>query len=79
MHVHSPIFQVKFIEKKIGPITLIVWVLGGLKKMQKKGRKIVINLFNKSVTHIPTFIVQGLFTNIVFRSVALVTKGFLLF
>ena len=39
MHVHSPIFQGQFKEKKIRPITLIVWVLGGLKKCLKMGQK----------------------------------------
>ena len=37
MHVHSPIFQGQLKEKKIRPITLIVWVLGRVKKMPKKG------------------------------------------
>ena len=37
MHVHSPIFQGQLREKKIRPITLIVWVLGRVKKMPKKG------------------------------------------
>ena len=34
MHDHSPIFQGQLKEKKIRPITLIVWVLGRVKKMQ---------------------------------------------
>ena len=37
IHVHSPIFQGQLKETKIRPITLIVWVLGRVKKMSKKG------------------------------------------
>ena len=79
MHVHSPIFQGQLKEKKIRPITLIVWVLEGLKKCLKKGQKIEKNIFfvlikYHSLTHVSTCIFQGLFKNIVFRSVALVTK-----
>ena len=52
--------------------------------MQKKGKKNVKNIFfvkNKyqSVTNISTYIFQGLFKNIVFRSVALVKKSYGLF
>jgi len=56
MHVYSPIFQGQLIEKN-GPITFIVW--------KKK-------FYNKyqDVTHVSTSIFQGLFKNIVFRSVA---------
>ena len=78
MHVNSPIFQGQLIEK-IRLITFIVWVLG---RVEKKGQKIgkinVKNIFfqNKyeSVTHVSTSIFLGLFTNIDFRSVALVMK-----
>ena len=37
MHVHSPIFHGQLKEKKIRPITLIVWVLERAEKMPKKG------------------------------------------
>ena len=37
MHVHSPIFQGQLIEKKNIPITLMVWALGRVEKMPKKG------------------------------------------
>ena len=45
--------------------------------MPKKGKKKILFFVLKkyqSVTHISTYIFQGLFKNIVFRSVALVTK-----
>ena len=61
--------------------TLIVhsWVLGRVEKMPKKGLEklekyfFVLNKY-ESVTHVSTLIFQGLFKDIVFRSVALVTK-----
>jgi len=34
---YSPIFRVQFIEKKLRPITLIVWVLGRVENNAKKG------------------------------------------
>ena len=55
--------------KKIKPITLLVWVLGRVEKMTKY----------QSVTHVSTYIFQGLFKNIVFRFIALVTKSYGLF
>ena len=36
---NSSIFQGQLNEKKIEPITLIVWVQGGVEKMPKKGQK----------------------------------------
>ena len=59
-------------EKKFKPINLIVWVPGRVEKMKKN----IIFVLNKyqSVTHVSTCICQALFKNIVFRSVALVTK-----
>ena len=66
--------------KKIRQITLIVWVLRRVKKMPKKVKKNEENFFcfvlNKyhSVTHVSASIFQGLFKNIVLRSVALVIK-----
>ena len=79
MHVHSPIFHGQLKEKKIRPITSIVWVLGRVEKMPKKGKKNEKKIFfvsNKyeSVAHVSTCIFQGLFKYIVFRSVASVTK-----
>ena len=56
--------QVK--EKKIRPITLIVWVLGRVENMQikgsKKGKKKLVFVLNKyqSVTHVSTCIFQEL-------------------
>ena len=67
MHVHSPICQGLLIEK-IRPIILIVWVLGRIKKKRQK-----------RVTHVSISIFQGLFKNIVFRSVTLVKKSYGLF
>ena len=61
--------------KNIRPITLIVWVLGRIKKMPKKGskneKKYFLFVLNKyqSVPHVSTSIFKDLF-----RSVALVTK-----
>ena len=54
----------------------MVWVLGRLKKRQKRSEKLFYYVFNKyeSVTHVSISIFQGLFKNIVFRYVALVTK-----
>ena len=50
--------------------------MGGLKKAPKKGqkneKKFVLNKY-ESVTHVSIFNFQGLFRNIVFRYVALVT------
>ena len=48
MHVHSPTCQCQVIEKKIIPLTLIVWVQGrveknGKKKSQKNEKKIFFN------------------------------------
>ena len=62
MHVHSPIFHGQLTGKKIRPITLIVWVLGCLKKGKKIKNKIIFVL-NKyqNVTHASTFIFQVLF------------------
>jgi len=80
MHVYSPIVYGHLKEKK-RPKTLIVWVLGRVeKKIPKKSQKLkkyffVLNKF-QSVTHVSTCNFQGLFKNIVFRSVALVTKKF---
>jgi len=47
-----------------------------LKKVKKIKKKKTIFVLNKyqTVTHVSTCIFQGLFKNIVFRSVALVTK-----
>ena len=40
MHVHSPISHGNLTEKKIRPITVIVWVVGiWWKKCLKKGKK----------------------------------------
>ena len=80
MHLYSPIFQGQLIEKKIRSITFRVWVLGKVDKKYlkkvKKMLKIFFFVFNKyqSVTHVSTPIFQGLFKNIVFRSVAVVIK-----
>ena len=62
MYVHSPIFQGQLIEKN--------WKKG------QKNVKIFFFVLKKyqSVTHVSTFIFQGIFKNIVFRSVALVIK-----
>ena len=67
-------------EKKIRPITIISFGARQGEKMCEKGKKRKKKLFfvlNKyqSVTHVFTCIIQGLFKNIVFRSVALVTKS----
>ena len=71
MHVHSPIFQGQL---KFRPITLIVWVL---RRVEKNAKKIffvfVLNKY-QSVTHVSTSIFQGLFKNIVFRSVVVTKK-----
>ena len=77
MHVHSPIFRGQLKEKKIRPITSIVWVL---ERMEKNYKNIffVLNKY-QSVTHVSTCIFTGLFKNIVFRCVALVTKNYGLF
>ena len=78
MHDHSPIFQGQLIEKKIRSITFIVWVLERVEKNALKKVKKMLKIFffvqNKyqSVTHVSTLIFQGLFKNIVFRSVTLV-------
>ena len=37
MHVHRPIFHGQLKGRKMRPKTLIVWVLGRVKKMPKKG------------------------------------------
>ena len=81
MHVHSPIFQGQFKKNKIRLITLIVWVLGRVKKMPKKGKKMkkifffVLNKY-QSVLCDTCFYVHfsRAFKKIVFRSVALITK-----
>ena len=39
MHVHSPIFKGQLIVKQLKSITFIVWVLGRVEKMPKKGQK----------------------------------------
>ena len=71
--------------KKIRQITLIVWVLRRVKKMPKKVKKNEENFFcfvlNKyhSVTHVSASIFQGLFKNLVFRSVACHKKGMVYF
>ena len=79
MHVYSPVFQGQLIEKKITSITFIVWVLGRVEKMPKKKSKNVKNIFFclKQISKCDTCFYahfQGLFKNIVFRSVALVIK-----
>ena len=76
IHVHCPIFQDKLTGKKLRPITLRVWALGIEKNCLKKGKKKYFFSFKKSqsVTHVSTCIFQGLFKNIVFRSVSVVTK-----
>ena len=74
MHLHSPFFQGQLIEKKIRSITFIVWVLERVKKMPKKFKKFFFWNKYQSVTHVSTSNFQGLFKNIVFRSVALVIK-----
>ena len=57
MHVHSPIILGQ-LKKKIGPITIIVWVLGRVEKMPKNGvknnEKNIFFILNKyqDVTHI---------------------------
>ena len=75
IHVHGPIFHFQ-LKKKIRPITLIVSVLGRVKKCLKKGQKNEKNILfflNKyqNVTYVSTCILQGHFKNIVFSSVAL--------
>ena len=71
MHGYSPIFQAQLKEKN-RPITLKVWVLGRIAKMPKKGSKIFFVL-NKHQC-VSTCIFHGLFENLVFRSLALVTN-----
>ena len=77
MHVHSPIFQGQLIEKKYTNNFNDLGAREGWKKCLKKGKKLrkksVLNK-SQSVTHVSTCIFKGLFKNIVFRSVALVTK-----
>ena len=68
MHVHSPTCQCQVIEKKIIPLTLIVWVQGRVEKTAKKRvRKMKKKFFltkYESVTHVSILIFQGLFKNI---------------
>ena len=66
-------------KKKIKLIIFIVWFLRRIDKMPKKGSwkwKKYFFVLNKyhSVTHVSTWIFQGLFKYIVFGPVALVTK-----
>ena len=72
-------FKASLLKKKIRPITLIVLALGKVEKrqQQKKGNKMYfLFCFLKQISwHVSTFIFQGLFKNIIFRSVALVTKN----
>ena len=58
-------------KTKIRPIALIVWVLGRVKRWLKIRKKNIFFVLNKyqNVTHVSTCIFQ-----VVFRSVALVTK-----
>ena len=58
-HVHSRIFQGQLI-KKIRPITLIVWVLGRVKRWLKIRKKNIFFVLNKyqNVTHVSTCIFQ---------------------
>ena len=74
----AQICKVSSLKKKIRLITLIVWMQGRVEKKAKKCEKYYCFAFIKcqSVTHVSTSIFQGLFRNIVFRSVALITKKF---
>ena len=47
MHIQSAIFQGQLREKKVRPITFIVWVLGRVEKMPKKRVKNEIFVLNK--------------------------------
>ena len=78
MHVRCQIFQNSL--KKIRRITLTVWVLERVeRKAKQKGKKckhlfFVLNKY-QDMAHVSTSIFQGLFKNIVFRSVASVIKS----
>ena len=67
-------------KKKIRPLSLIVWVLGRVEKMPKKVQKNVKSNFcfvldkYPDVTHVYTYVFQGIFKTVVFRSGALVIK-----
>jgi len=52
MHIHSPICHGQ-LKEKIRPITLILWVLGRVKKMPKKG--LFKNLVYRSVALVAKF------------------------
>ena len=67
MHVNSPIFQGLHNEKKIRPITLIVWVLGRDKKMNFFCFKLISKCDTCFFVHVSTAFQK-------YRSVALVTK-----
>ena len=73
MPVHSQLID------KNRPITLIVWALVRVEKTTKKGQKCKKKFFvaNKyqDVTHVSTFIFQGLFENIVFRILFIKSLG----
>ena len=57
------------------PINLIVcWVPERVKKMPYKGGKMSKKTCFLNVTHFSKYNFQGLFKNVVFRSVVLVTK-----
>ena len=71
-------------KKKNSPITIIVWVLGRVEKMPKKGAKKGNKIFFcfKQISKCDRFstcIFQGLFKHIVFISVALVIGYFRFF
>ena len=77
--MHSPIIQGQLIEKKIRPITFIVWVLGRVEKNAKKRLKNVKNIFFclKQISKCDTcFYIHfsRAFKKYSFRSVALVIK-----
>ena len=74
MHVHSPFFHGQLKENKNRPITSIVWVL--VKKYLKKGKKMKKNIVFcfKQISKCDTCFYMLFFKNIVFKSVALVTK-----
>ena len=84
MHDIAQFFKASSLKKKIRSIAwmlgimIIIWILGRVEKIPKKSLKKCFKnsiLYKyQSVTHVSTSIVQGLFKNIVFRSVALVIK-----
>ena len=73
MHVHSPIWQCQLIEKKIRSKTFIDWVKKTPKKGSEKGKKKLLGVL---ISIISITIFQGLFNNIVFRYLSLVSKKF---